>query len=174
MPVRSHFPVRSVSISLSSGFSFQEMRRAGLSTNYSRFNLVIERLLISGRRKISTSRLLSLFQSRYRAASHFRSRAARQTGERYNRLFQSRYRAASHFRSPRRPCGRCSSVSISLSSGFSFQVSALVELEEAGLVFQSRYRAASHFRPPAPREPIHNPSFNLVIERLLISGLAPG
>ena len=37
--------------------------------------------------------------------------------------------------------------------------------------FQSRYRAASHFRSPfAPARPSMPLRFNLVIERLLISG----
>ena len=62
-----------VSISLSSGFSFQGFRRPGAERDGCCFNLVIERLLISGRGRCSvkSSGLLS-FQSRYRAASHFR------------------------------------------------------------------------------------------------------
>ena len=92
-------------------------------------------------------------------------------------------------------------VSISLSSGFSFQVhrknpgSSLDTLRQ----FQSRYRAASHFRTGRLNESASAfavsislssgfsfqeeyrwdwgwpawPSFNLVIERLLISGRAP-
>ena len=86
------------------------------------FNLVIERLLISGPITVFT---------RVNAI-----------------MFQSRYRAASHFRYPK--CHRC----------------------ENGQGFQSRYRAASHFRSAArfgnSRGVVQR--FNLVIERLLISG----
>ena len=65
-----------VSISLSSGFSFQEVvgelfhRQADEG-----FNLVIERLLISGPSLVRWGMLSCLFQSRYRAASHFRQPA---------------------------------------------------------------------------------------------------
>ena len=63
-------------------------------------------------------------------------------------MFQSRYRAASHFRSPR------------------------LELTGTNLMeFQSRYRAASHFRNITESQTYSlDLSFNLVIERLLISG----
>ena len=66
-------------------------------------------------------------------------------------LFPSRYRAASHFRQSL-TSGRVVQllhVSISLSSGFSFQDS--IQFETYGgpyPMFQSRYRAASHFRRP--------------------------
>ena len=66
-------------------------------------------------------------------------------------------------------------VSISLSSGFSFQADATDSPRSLPAVawFQSRYRAASHFRPH--REEVlgetSSSSFNLVIERLLISGV---
>ena len=60
-------------------------------------------------------------------------------------------------------------VSISLSSGFSFQV-RLQPRTRLKSSFQSRYRAASHFRTDRPK-PRNAPNrFNLVIERLLISG----
>ena len=66
-------------------------------------------------------------------------------------LFQSRYRAASHFRL--------------------FQSK---EAEWVDVTFQSRYRAASHFRLSAILR-LHalRKGFNLVIERLLISGNEP-
>ena len=64
--------------------------------------------------------------------------------------FQSRYRAASHFRLDLQAEEAMIGVSISLSSGFSFQVKEKT---------RGWNRASS--------------SFNLVIERLLISGLAP-
>ena len=92
------------------------------------FNLVIERLLISGIASCIMHRSLRfLFQSRYRAASHFRPRdnllqiidadcfnlvierllisgyPAPRARSRLQ-MFQSRYRAASHFR-PRNPGG---------------------------------------------------------------------
>ena len=63
-----------VSISLSSGFSFQDVWVS--ASNWSeliRFNLVIERLLISGNTASGPSvKDVVQFQSRYRAASHFR------------------------------------------------------------------------------------------------------
>ena len=162
------------------------------------FNLVIERLLISG----------DLNQ---------RCQIARRT-------FQSRYRAASHFRQVHNGTTNPSLVvvSISLSSGFSFQVYRLNGILHAGIgfnlvierllisgsqavrivvspssfnlvierllisgepvrrwnhfmdKFQSRYRAASHFRSDSSRGGSRQTMrFNLVIERLLISGAAP-
>ena len=138
-----------VSISLSSGFSFQEAAADSLSNAISNcFNLVIERLLISGNLKgLRVYHLRCEFQSRYRAASHFRMEC------------------------PRPNSAIISIVSISLSSGFSFQVarmkrtltgvryrfnlvierllisgSFMVEAYMEKLMFQSRYRAASHFR----------------------------
>ena len=89
-----------------------------------------------------------MFQSRYQAASHFRSVKVTGSSE-FANSFQSRYRAASHFRFQRvsrfgcgisacfnlvierllisgtfasRPQTTVTFVSISLSSGFSFQV----------------------------------------------------
>ena len=112
-----------VSISLSSGFSFQVLfsptcarlsvsfpsryRAAshfrlpsadlGVAVWFTSFNLVIERLLISGRGEASrTTTASSTFPSRYRAASHFRIDRGSCQGS--LPLFQSRYRAASHFR----------------------------------------------------------------------------
>ena len=159
-----------VSISLSSGFSFQGGGSISLTTPWYCFNLVIERLLISGSGANPDAVIVEKFQSRYRAAFHFRCRVWR-----VFRLlvcpFQSRYRAAFHFRQPAETAHhpadsfnlvierlfisgpffqsprRVSSVSISLSSGFSFQ-------------------------GPVPKT-VNSPrvrSFNLVIERLLISG----
>ena len=89
-----------VSISLSSGFSFQgKPRRHG-------------------------SRSAGKFQSRYRAASHFRLTHPYRGLKVVWLSFQSRYRAASHFRTIEGGCfaGEIFTVSISLSSGFSFQV----------------------------------------------------
>ena len=111
-----------VSISLSSGFSFQErLARTLTGVRYS-FNLVIERLLISG----CEARVECLM----------------------TKMFQSRYRAASHFRVLRRGDIAASiKVSISLSSGFSFQVEIpYPDPPRLFFWFQSRYRAASHFR----------------------------
>ena len=112
------------------------------------------------------------FQSRYRAASHFRSLFSPIFATE-SISFQSRYRAASHFRACactyRRAERRCFNlvierllisghglvshnqngvriVSISLSSGFSFQESIQRAIDSA------------------------HSCFNLVIERLLISG----
>ena len=136
------------------------------------FNLVIERLLISGLASFnSAGRRRFLFQSRYRAASHFRRSPDCATSPYIS--FQSRYRAASHFRFAGNWVRTLSmvgfnlvierllisgqaqfqtdwdtivGVSISLSSGFSFQGSRRI-----------RYGTGMS-------------SFNLVIERLHISG----
>ena len=116
----SVFPV---SISLSSGFSFQAIADAlGWVELYVGFNLVIERLLISGQEILIGAESHALpFQSRYRAASHFRVKDSSALPISFV-AFQSRYRAASHFRLEIivRNGGRIE-VSISLSSGFSFQ-----------------------------------------------------
>ncbi len=136
----------------------------------SSFNLVIERLLISGQRcqrrcqgcQVSIS-LSSGFSFQVIALGYIRQ---------MTRKFQSRYRAASHFRPSE--SGQCStrrSVSISLSSGFSFQDFATASRRSAAVGFQSRYRAASHFRRHRKRRRgCLLRGFNLVIERLLISG----
>ena len=182
------------------------------------FNLVIERLLISGAWFLHASAKQLKFQSRYRAASHFRENRGG-TPSRGRVQFQSRYRAASHFREgPSRRCLTIWSVSISLSSGFSFQGSqftlhlkrfqvsislssgfsfqehakrlsmpsyqfqsryrAASHFRQMGTTrtrrqmgkFQSRYRAASHFRLTGLSTMKSSSRFNLVIERLLISG----
>ena len=146
------FPVNPapVSISLSSGFSFQVIAGAiAAGIRDAGFHLVIERLFISGRRNGDAILLIAnMFPSRYRAAFHFRKNEA---------FFL---------------CTVCQEVSISLSSGFSFQVGNDERFQRCFYTFQSRYRAASHFRCRAidcyllPKR-----RFNLVIERLLISGL---
>ena len=118
------FPVNPalVSISLSSGFSFQDAMPATAQVCLMSFNLVIERLLISGANKRVNALSTDSFQSRYRAASHFRS------------VFERRIKVAAFH------------VSISLSSGFSFQVIRCHLPDRYPRPFQSRYRAASHFR----------------------------
>ena len=88
-------------------------------------------------------------------------------------LFQSRYRAASHFRNTDNSIPHnLSKVSISLSSGFSFQGKEYTVLHPGLFRFQSRYRAASHFRLSGECQSCRaaQTCFNLVIERLLISG----
>ena len=69
------------------------------------------------------------------------------------------------------PPGEPQFVSISLSSGFSFQVRCSSSGLSAFSMFPSRYRAASHFRLAILIAPARTDAcFNLVIERLLISG----
>ena len=172
---------------------------------------------------MSVTAPIAAFQSRYRAASHFRC-SLRGVWQNSILSFQSRYRAASHFRwdihrqfindaipsfnlvikrllisgvHPVPTTTPACPVSISLSSGFSFQVASSDDANPLSSIrFQSRYRAASHFRRVfchcsrytfrvsislssgfSFQEKRHygmgvNPScFNLVIERLLISGL---
>ena len=105
---------------------FRRRRRAWRRAPLFRFNLVIERLLISGSAGKGRARARRLqFQSRYRAASHFRQR-------------ELEYAAA-----------RVNLVSISLSSGFSFQAAFVRSAKPCAFPFQSRYRAASHFRSNA-------------------------
>ena len=115
-----------VSISLSSGFSFQvKLHVFLLDVLANCFNLVIERLFISGCAFWILRKSFCGFQSRYRAASHFRH-------------------CIDDTPSPR------------------------------AQMFQSRYRAASHFRRRLDSHKPHKLSFNLVIERLLISGNTGG
>ena len=138
-----------VSISLSSGFSFQVnfIRKAlGRLCDFLRFNLVIERLLISGRLIEDFANCAeTLFQSRYRAASHFRIRRIQRAWMPF--LVSISLSSGFSFQgSSTRYRRRTRPVSISLSSGFSFQVIVAAERPKAFRTFQSRYRAASHFR----------------------------
>ena len=163
-----------VSISLSSGFSFQVIGDSAWERGCPGFNLVIERLLISGEASkvvsIDTHLKVSIslssgfsFQENVRgfergyAVSSFNLVIERLLISGPRRIiratpfpvFQSRYRAASHFRW------------LSLLKTFT------------DTLFQSRYRAASHFRKMLSRMPTTRLlCFNLVIERLLISGVA--
>ena len=162
------------------------------------FNLVIERLFISGDSRVSTETGILSFQSRYRAAFHFRGSSG-SAGCFHSSVSIS---LSSGFSFQGMPCAgldktRITPVSISLSSGFSFQVgkelggaclqgfvsislSSGFSFQEGDYallrgvlrcVFQSRYRAASHFRAAATANPrACSTRFNLVIERLLISG----
>ena len=108
------------------------------------FNLVIERLLISG----SPPRPPPCrFHVSISLSSGFSFQAGRLPVKLQDwMLFQSRYRAASHFRTRSRHRG-------------------VVQC-----MFQSRYRAASHFRSQLRNLTVTQYCFNLVIERLLISG----
>ena len=133
------------------------------------FNLVIERLLISGTRGSLPSASPISFPSRYRAASHFRQRC-RLPHWKYRRFhlvierllisgkqellserdaleFQSRYRAASHFRSPEQ---RKKATEVQFQSRYRaashFRRKGNFGIQWLVPSFQSRYRAASHFR----------------------------
>ena len=111
------------------------------------FNLAIERLIISGYLTIPKRPMpLTKFQSRNRAAYHFRWWQKERGPVVFK--FQSRNRAAYHFRMPCRQIGTHwqTIVSISQSSGLSFQVVGL-----------SSGRGSTR-------------CFNLAIERLIISG----
>ena len=139
----SHVPV---SISLSSGFSFQVTDVHRYQRLHRCFNLVIERLLISGdANQWVIMRIATAFQSRYRAASHFRdfSRLWKRRFPSFNLVIERLLISGIENRARNR---RIVQVSISLSSGFSFQERAPI---------RKRMRASC---------------FNLVIERLLISG----
>ena len=117
-----HSPV-TVSISLSSGFSFQGSVSGFLNRRVRAcFNLVIERLLISGQRTVSQP-----------LECHYVS-ISLSSGFSFQALSFSNCSS------------RFSYVSISLSSGFSFQVFLHVVCYVYASSFQSRYRAASHFR----------------------------
>ena len=161
-----------VSISLSSGFSFQGAARLSQVASLSSFNLVIERLLISGRiteteRSRNSDVSISL-------SSGF-SFQVKNLPMRYKpcQKFQSRYRAASHFRA------RLTEDSDEHVTCFNLVIERLLisgaprpqPRSLATFLFQSRYRAASHFRNiPETSTAAYTGRFNLVIERLLISG----
>ena len=134
------------------------------------FNLVIERLLISGKSVSTSTGGASRFQSRYRAASHFRLKF--QTAifcwmSSFNLVIErllisgaaiswdgrevlqvsislsSGFSFQEYFASA---LPSLDGVSISLSSGFSFQANQRQLNASPDCKFQSRYRAASHFR----------------------------
>ena len=136
---------RHVSISLSSGFSIQGLNRPGLPQRFqfqSRYRAASQ----FRQWRNAPQQAMSEFQSRYRAASHFRIGKHEFSDEGYH-MFQSRYRAASHFRCAAHRCTfAIEEVSISLSSGFSFQDYKRLSITSGCISFQSRYRAASHFR----------------------------
>ena len=162
------------------------------------FNLAIEMLIISGSAftfsravrpivvSISQSRCLSFqgspprfgsrtswFQSRNRDAYHFRFQE-RYLNSMLSGLFQSRNRDAYHFRAER--CAEqhadTSPVSISQSRCLSFQ-GIVVSAQGTVSGFQSRNRDAYHFRNLTNAYyAIHQTSFNLAIEMLIISGSA--
>ena len=115
-------PLAVVSISLSSGFSFQGGLADIAELHLESFNLVIERLLISG---------------------EFGHRLPKTPHNCFNLVIERLLISGA-------PSMTCPSsipeVSISLSSGFSFQVARSYIDTQSLLLFQSRYRAASHFR----------------------------
>ena len=139
-----------------------------------------------------------MFQSRYRAASHFRLRKpilACDCHYRFNLVIERLLISGPDMDEtwPTRLLGfnlvierllisgfpvrdihrQLINVSISLSSGFSFQARCRTDVVSACASFQSRYRAASHFRSlPERQVQVCKLCFNLVIERLLISGSA--
>ena len=155
--VKSFRLTRPVSISLSSGFSFQVRDYA------SRYSQPIVSISLSSGFSFQVFKVIvrsgvriAMFQSRYRAAFHFRAHSPALSA--CANSFQSRYRAAFHFRE-RVGCGYRKSenkVSISLSSGFSFQVAMKRNNASSPISpFQSRYQAAFHFRLPDGSERIH-------------------
>ena len=88
---------------------------------YRGFNLVIERLLISGLRLVFPVPAVRLFQSRYRAASHFRrvsGLVVRFGFGRFNLVIERLLISGLGHLSEQYTV---TDVSISLSSGFSFQ-----------------------------------------------------
>ena len=117
--------LRRVSISLSSGFSFQVYKTLGDRVGESDVSISLSSgFSFQENKRYSNRCLLPLFQSRYRAASQFRALTCKRA--RYQSLFQSRYRAASQFRRLFFAFNHMLvEVSISLSSGFSIQVSPL-------------------------------------------------
>ena len=135
-----------VSISLSSGFSFQGGNRHKIHLRFSRF------------------------QSRYRAASHFRYECERFPTHARNsfnlvieRLLISGVNLTSKTVRVR--------VSISLSSGFSFQVFTGLSTSAFRLEVSISLSSGFSFQVDLPPARIcKSASFNLVIERLLISG----
>ena len=163
-----------VSISLSSGFSFQENEiTEDTLALYKSFNLVIERLLISGKDLPASMKSPNgQFQSRYRAASHFRqcwrSTRAIHIGS-FNLVIERLLISGIAIRT-----AACifSGVSISLSSGFSFQVWQVVRAR-GPLNLQVSISLSSGFSFQVKElfgDALSEEGFNLVIERLLISG----
>ena len=141
----------SVSISLSSGFSFQDIAQpSGHLEPLRCFNLVIERLFISGHCGDLHRQFLSVSISLSSGFS-FQGVGCTSGGCRHGL------------------------VSISLSSGFSFQDAGPRAFDRHHQPFQSRYRAAFHFRPQGSTLSCGGlgSRFNLVIERLFISGTRP-
>ena len=133
-----------VSISLSSGFSFQGTSLCMARRLLQSFNLVIERLLISGKIKgvwLHTHSSFNLVIERLLISG--------QHGNPLFRCLQVSISLSSGFSfQGNARAGQPSSrnrVSISLSSGFSFQVRTHMQARTIPM-FQSRYRAASHFR----------------------------
>ena len=135
-----------VSISLSSGFSFQVSAtlsapcRLSVSISLSSGFSFQGKIIIF----ITNSSLVSISLS-----SGFSFQVACNSVHQTRCKFQSRYRAASHFRFRK------------------------LTPHPHLIKFQSRYRAASHFRfrERATSDARDNICFNLVIERLLISGI---
>ena len=188
-----------VSISLSSGFSFQVVGDV-LSNRQGcyRFNLVIERLLISGRlQKRASGAYTWPVSISLSSGFSFQASSSRKAPPVY-RYVSISLSSGFSFQVIDLLYDRHGglNVSISLSSGFSFQAHADNAGEWADMTFQSRYRAASHFRYPNrmlkgftssfqsryraashfrirldPGNLTYLRCFNLVIERLLISGM---
>ena len=159
-----------VSISLSSGFSFQVRRGFLRRVLTIGFNLVIERLLISGRRRshdcggrivsISLSsgfsfQVISSLDKPFRLIVGFNLVIERLLisgltlrpiiawHSCFNLVIERLLISGPTFSGLASPA---KAVSISLSSGFSFQANIAVGNTTSSSLFQSRYRAASHFR----------------------------
>ena len=162
-----------VSISLSSGFSFQANgASAAMATDIDVSISLSSGFSFQGKEYTVLHPGLFRFQSRYRAASHFRQVRLGGAGNRQQgfNLVIERLLISGWMRNWGRYTRTCF-VSISLSSGFSFQGTAVSPRVDSLFKFQSRYRAASHFRSPyRGRQCPLSSRFNLVIERLLISG----
>ena len=106
-------------------FHFRPQQRRERPRHIFRFNLVIERLFISGKTWLDKhDERFRQFQSRYRAAFHFRF-SVKRLQLRHHRVSISLSSGFS-FQAPEEKCNPSASlwfqVSISLSSGFSFQV----------------------------------------------------
>ena len=160
-----------VSISLSSGFSFQVKESFVFVAFVMGFNLVIERLLISGQR-LQYRRSTSVVSISLSSGFSFQVRKnKREAGKDENVSISLSSGFSFQGANPRSSRYAAKYVSISLSSGFSFQADGRgafnASVKEQ---FQSRYRAASHFRAEPVKDTVALLRFNLVIERLLISG----
>ena len=153
-------------------FHFRNSRGPGTGRRGLSFNLVIERLFISGEKPLSLS---GNIHSCFNLVIERLFISGVIGGEFAEACLLVSISLSSGFSFQARHLGlrrKGLKVSISLSSGFSFQGDTFDVKDFATAMFQSRYRAAFHFRLQKrfSLTRARRNRFNLVIERLFISG----